>query len=146
MTKAQLDWANLGFAFHKTDCNIRYTWRGGAWDDGVLTSDDIIALPMAATCLHYGQECFEGLKAFESKSGDVVVFRVEENARRMVHTCERIMMEPVPEEMFIDAVLRVVDANRRFVPPYGTGAALYVRPLLLGTTATVALQPAETAT
>ncbi|UCG15096.1 MAG: branched-chain amino acid aminotransferase [Phycisphaerales bacterium] len=142
MSKAQLDWANLGFAFHRTDYNIRYTWRDGAWDEGVLTSDDIIPLPMAATCLHYGQECFEGLKAFETKSGDVVVFRVEENARRMIHTCERIMMETVPEEMFVDAVLRVVDANRRFVPPYGTGAALYIRPLLLGTTAAVALQPA----
>lgn len=98
---------------------------------------------MAATCLHYGQECFEGMKAYEAKSGDVVLFRADENARRMIRSCKKIFMPPVPEEMFLDAVRRVVNANRRFVPPYGTGASLYVRPLALGTGAEVGVKPAK---
>jgi len=139
--KADLDWKNLGFGWRPTDVNIRFTFRDGKWDEGVLVSDDIIPLHIGATCLHYGQECFEGLKAYETKSGDVVVFRIEENARRLIRSCERIMMQPVPEEMFINAVFRVVDANRRFVPPYGTGGTLYIRPLVLGTTGAMALRP-----
>jgi len=139
--KADLDWKNLGFGYRPTDANIRFTFRDGKWDEGVLVSDDTIPLHIGSTCLHYGQECFEGLKAYETKSGDVVVFRIEENARRLIRSGERIMMQPVPEEMFIHAVFRVVDANRRFVPPYGTGGTLYIRPLLLGTTGAMALRP-----
>jgi len=141
--KADLDWANLEFGYYKTDYNIRYTWRGGKWSEGVLTADETIPLHIAATCLHYGQECFEGLKAFETRRGDVVVFRVEENARRMIRSCRKILMEPVPEELFIEAVDRVINANRRFVPPYGTGASLYIRPLVIGTGPQIGVKPAQ---
>ncbi len=142
MARANLDWENLTFGYRKTDCNVRYTWRDGQWDDGVLCEDENIPVHMAATCLHYGQECFEGLKAFETRSGDVVVFRVDENARRMVASCRKILMEPPPEELFIKAVRRAVNANRRFVPPYGTGASLYIRPLVLGISPQVGVKPA----
>lgn len=143
MDKAPLDWANLEFGYHQTDYNIRYTWRDGAWGKAVLTQDESISLHMAATCLHYGQECFEGLKAFETKSGEVVVFRVDENAKRFARSCKKIVMEPVPEETFIEAVFRAVNANRKYVPPYGTGASLYIRPLMIGTGPQVGVKPAE---
>ena len=141
MTKADLDWANLDFGYHPTDYNVRYTWRDGAWDKGVVTPDVILPLHMAATCLHYGQQCFEGLKAFETRRGDVVVFRIDENARRMAGSCRKIMMEPVPEELFIEAVFRCVNANRKYVPPYGTGASLYIRPLTLGSGPQIGVRP-----
>jgi branched-chain amino acid aminotransferase len=141
--RANLDWLNLTFAYRKTDRNIRYTWREGKWDDGVLTAEEYLPMHMAATCLHYGQECFEGLKAFEQKNGDLVVFRIEENAARMVKSCRKIFMQAPPEDLFIEAVFRVVNANRRFVPPYGTGASLYVRPLVIGTGPQVGVKPAE---
>ncbi len=141
MQKADLDWSNLDFGYRKTDCNIRFLWRDGRWDEGVLTPDEIIPIHMAATCLHYGQECFEGLKAFESKQGDVVVFRIEENARRMMRSCRKIHMEPFPKEMFIAAVERVVKANVKYVPPHGTGASLYIRPLVIGTGPQVGVKP-----
>jgi len=142
MTKADLDWPHLDFGYRDTDLNIRFTWRNGAWDSGTLTEEKTIPLHMAATCLHYGQECFEGMKAYETRSGDVVLFRPDENARRLVRSCEKLLMAPVPEQMFLDAVNRVVNANRRFVPPYGTGASLYIRPLVLGTGAEVGVKPA----
>lgn len=141
--KANLDWAHLSFGYTKTDCNVRYTFRNGRWDEGVLSSDETLPIHIAATCLHYGQQCFEGLKGFETRAGDVVVFRVEENARRMARSARKIMMEPPPEEVFIEAVERAVDANRRFVPPYGTGASLYIRPLLIGTGGEVGVKPAS---
>lgn len=143
MDKAQLDWASLDFGYHKTDYNIRYTWKDGKWSEGTLTQDESISMHMAATCLHYGQECFEGLKAFELKDGDVGVFRVDENAKRLAHSCTKIVMEPVPEQTFLDAVFRVVNANRKYVPPYGTGASLYIRPLVLGTGPQVGVRPAS---
>ncbi|MBU0638297.1 MAG: branched-chain amino acid aminotransferase [Planctomycetes bacterium] len=143
MGKADLDWANLPFGYHKTDRHIRYTWRNGAWDEGQITADETIPIHIAATCLHYGQECFEGLKVFETKAGDAVVFRIEENARRMADSCCKILMQPVSEEMFIEAVLRVVNENRRYIPPHGTGASLYIRPLVIGTGPQVGVKPAE---
>jgi branched-chain amino acid aminotransferase len=143
MSKADLDWPNLDFGYHKTDYNIRHIWRDGAWDEGVLSSDETIPLHIAATCLHYGQECFEGLKAYETKHGDAVIFRIDENAKRMMRSCERLHMAPVPEELFIQAVFRVVNANRKYVPPYGTGAALYIRPLVLGAGPRIGVRPAE---
>ena len=142
MTKADVDWTALGFGYQKTDYNIHYTWRDGGWDEGVLTPDEVVPLHMAAACLHYGQESFEGLKAVETREGDVVVFRIEENARRLERSCRKILMEAVPEEMFVDAVFRVINANRRFVPPYGTGASMYFRPLVLGTGPQVRVKPA----
>jgi branched-chain amino acid aminotransferase len=142
MSKADLDWANLDFGYHPTDYNVRYMWRDGVWDKGTVTPEVILPLHMAATCLHYGQQCFEGLKAFETRNGDVVVFRVDENAARMVRSCRKIMMEPPPEELFIEAVYRCVNANRKFVPPYGTGASLYIRPLTIGTGPQIGVRPA----
>ena len=141
--RADLEWTNLTFGLLKTDWNIRYTWRDGQWDGGVLTADDSVSMHMAATCLHYGQACFEGLKAFEQKNGDVAVFRVDENATRIVRSCRKIFMQAPPEDLFIEAVFRVVQANRRFVPPYGTGASLYIRPLVLGTGPQVGVKPAD---
>ena len=143
MEKAQLDWSSLDFGYHKTDYNIRHTWRDGSWDRGVLTQDEFIPLHMAATCLHYGQECFEGLKVFETKRGDAVIFRVDENAKRIAQSCRKVLMEPVPEELFIEAVFRVVNANRKYIPPYGTGASLYVRPFVIGSGAQVGVRPAK---
>ena len=143
MARADLDWANLGFGYLKTDKNIRYTWKEGAWDSGVLVSEEHIALHMAATSLHYGQEAFEGLKVFEQKNGDTVAFRIDENAKRLARSCQQIFMEPVPEDMFVEAVFRVVNANRRFIPPYGTGASLYVRPVVIGSGPQVGVKPAE---
>ncbi len=137
------DWAHLGFGYSRTDCNVRYTYRNGRWDEGVLTHDETLPVHIAATCLHYGQSCFEGLKAFTTKKGDVVVFRIEENAQRLVRSCRKIMMQPVPEEMFIEAVFRAINENRRYVPPYGTGASLYIRPLVLGTGPQVGVRPAQ---
>jgi branched-chain amino acid aminotransferase len=142
MKKADLDWANIPFGYLKTDYNLRYTWRSGSWSEGSLTQDEHIPMHMAATCLHYGQEAFEGLKVFETKAGEVVVFRVDENAQRLARSCSKILMEPVPEELFIEAIYKVVNANLRFVPPYGTGASLYVRPLVIGTAAQVGVKPA----
>lgn len=143
MEKANLDWPNLEFGYRKTDFNIRFTWKDGAWDQGKLTSEETIPLHMAATCLHYGQECFEGLKAYTLKTGEVALFRVEENAKRMEASAKKIHMAPVPRDMFIDAVMRVVDANRRFVPPHGSGASLYVRPLLIGSGPRIGVKPAD---
>jgi len=141
--KADLDWKNLDFSYRPSDFNIRFTWKDGAWDDGVLTPDDHVHLHMAATCLHYGQECFEGLKVFETRSGDAVVFRIEENARRMVRSCRKVLMAPPSEEMFIEACYRVVRANLKYIPPFGTGASLYLRPLVIGTGPRVGVKPAD---
>jgi len=143
MSVEKIDWSDIGFGYIKTDKNIRYKWKNGKWDEGILTEDEHVPLHIAATCLHYGQEAFEGLKVFEQKNGDLAVFRIEENAMRMINSAKKIFMEPVPQEMFIDAVHRVVKANRRFIPPYGTGASLYVRPLLIGSGPQVGVKPAE---
>jgi branched-chain amino acid aminotransferase len=141
--KANLDWPNLAFGYTRTDFNIRYICRDGVWSEGVLTAEETLPLHIAATCLHYGQECFEGLKAFERKDGEVVVFRPDENALRMRRTAERILLAQPPVEMFLEGVYRVLDANRRFIPPYGTGAAMYIRPLLIGAGSEIGVKPAR---
>ncbi len=141
--RAQLDWSSLPFAYQETDVNIRYTWRDGKWDEGVESDSKVLPLHVAATCLHYGQAAFEGLKVYEAKDGRILSFRVEENAKRMQHSAHTLMMEPFPTEMFKSAVQRVVRQNKRFIPPYGTGASLYVRPLLIGTGARVGVSPAD---
>lgn len=143
MNRAPLDFANLPFAFQKTDANIRYRLRNGTWSAGELTADEIVPLHMASTCLHYGQEIFEGLKVYERPDGRLQTFRMIENARRMQRSATKLFMAPVPEEIFREAVHRVVQANRRFVPPYGSGASLYVRPLLLGVSAEVGVKPSQ---
>lgn len=137
--RADLNWSDLPFGYVKTDFNIRYYYKNGKWSKGELVNDENINLHMASPCLHYGQECFEGMKAFETKDGRIVVFRPEENWKRLQRTSERILIPPMTVEMFKEAVTKVVAANKKFVPPYGTGASLYLRPLIIGTGAKVGL-------
>jgi branched-chain amino acid aminotransferase len=138
-----IDWKNLGFGYVKTDWNVRSVWHEGRWSPLEVTADETITMHMASTCLHYGQEAFEGLKAFRGADGRVRIFRLEENARRMIRTAEYTMMAPVPEELFREAVLLAVEKNAEYIPPYGTGASLYIRPLLIGTGAQVGVKPAH---
>jgi branched-chain amino acid aminotransferase len=141
--RANLDFAHLPFGYLKTDINVRYTWRDGAWDKGVETDSEVLPLHMAATALHYGQAAFEGLKVYEARDGRILSFRVEENAKRMQHSADMLMMAPVPTEVFKHAVYRAVMLNKRFIPPYGCGASLYVRPLLFGSGARIGVRPAD---
>ena len=138
-----LDWSNLGFGYHKTDYNVRCYYRNGAWGEIETCSEETIPMHMAATCLHYGQEAFEGLKAYRCPDGKVRVFRMDENAARLQSTCRGILMPEVPTELFEEMVKRVVRLNERFIPPYESGATLYVRPLLIGTSAQVGVHPSE---
>lgn len=137
-----IDWGNLGFGYVKTDWNVRAVWRGGEWSKPEVTQDEFVNLHMASTCLHYGQEAFEGLKAFRGKDGRVRIFRLEENAERMIRTAEYTLMGAPDIGLFREAVIRAVTQNERFIPPYGTGASLYIRPLLIGTGAQVGVKPA----
>ncbi len=141
--KAQLDWKNLPFSYIKTDFNIRYNFKNGNWSEPFITSDENLNISIASPCIHYGQQAFEGLKAFETKDGSIVIFRPIENSKRLNRTNSRIQMPDVPEQIFIDAITKAVKANLRFVPPYGTGASLYIRPLMIGTGPKVGLGPAE---
>lgn len=143
MDPPHLDFENLPFAYHATDANVRCWFRGGAWSEAEITSDEHITLHVASVCLHYGQAIFEGLKAYERPDGKVQIFRPMENARRLQRSACKLLMEPVPETLFRDAVYRVVQANRRFVPPYGSGAALYIRPLEIGISPEVGLKPSR---
>lgn len=138
----EIDWSNLSFGYMKTDYNVRINFRDGAWGELEVSSSEYLNLHIAATCLHYGQEAFEGLKAFRGKDGKVRIFRLEENAARLQATCQGIMMAELPTERFKEAILKVVKLNDRFIPPYGTGASLYIRPLLIGTGAQVGVRPA----
>jgi branched-chain amino acid aminotransferase len=138
-----IDWKHLPFAYMKTDYNVRCYYREGKWGELEISSSEYIPMHMAATCLHYGQEAFEGLKAFRGKDGRIRVFRCQENAKRMYNTAIGIKMTTVPEEIFKKAVFAVVRLNERFVPPYGQGASLYIRPLLIGTGAEVGVKPAN---
>ena len=140
---AEIDWSKLGFGFSDVNCHIRYVWRDGKWSEGEFVKDPSITLHIGATCLHYGQECFEGMKAFRRKDGSICVFRPEENARRMSRTATRTVMAPVPEDMFIEAVDKVIKANEEFIPPYGTGGSLYIRPLLIGTGPQIGIAPSQ---
>ena len=139
----QLDWSNLGFGYHKTDYNVRCWYRDGKWGEIEVCSEETIPLHMAATCLHYGQEAFEGLKAYRCPDGKVRVFRPDENAARLQSTCRGILMPEVPTELFIEMVKKVVRLNERFIPPYESGATLYVRPLMIGTSAQVGVHPSK---
>jgi branched-chain amino acid aminotransferase len=142
MSKANLDWGNLPFGYVKTDYNIRFSYKDGKWSDGILSQDENISMNIAAPCLHYGQEAFEGMKAFETKDGRVVIFRPSENAERLKKACKRIYMPEFPVDSFIEATKKVVAANTRFVPPFGTGASLYIRPIMIGVGPKVGLGPA----
>jgi branched-chain amino acid aminotransferase len=138
-----IDWSNLSFSYLDTDYNVRCYYRNGKWGELEISSSSQINIHMAATSLHYGQEAFEGLKAYRGKDDKIRIFRVEDNARRMLSSSKGIMMAEVPEALFVEAVKKVVSLNKRFVPPYESGASLYIRPLLIGTGPKVGVQPAD---
>ena len=127
-----LDWNNLGFSYIKTDYRFIAHWKDGKWDEGKLTTDNTLHIHEGSTALHYGQQCFEGLKAYRCKDGSINLFRPQENAKRMQHTSDRLLMPQVPTELFIRACKEVVKANEEWVGPYGSGATLYLRPFLIG--------------
>ncbi|HPY80446.1 MAG TPA: branched-chain amino acid aminotransferase [Bacteroidales bacterium] len=138
-----IDWKNLSFGYVKTDYNVRCYYRNGEWGKIETSSSEHIPMHMAATCLHYGQEAFEGMKAYRGKDGQVRLFRWEENCKRLERSAEAIMMQPVPMEIFRDACFKVIALNKDYIPPYGTGGSLYIRPLLIGTGAKVGVSPAD---
>lgn len=139
----QIDWANLSFGYRKTNYNVRCTFSNGKWGEIEVSDSEYINLHIASTALHYGQEIFEGMKAFRGKDGKIRIFRLEENARRIRQSAEGILMEPVPEELFREMVIKVVELNADFVPPYGSGASLYIRPLEIGVSARVGVKPSD---
>ncbi len=138
-----LDWSNLSFGYIKTDYNVRCHYKNGAWGDIEVSTSESINVHMAATGLHYGQEAFEGMKANMGKDGKIRLFRWEENARRLINSARGVLMAEVPEDLFKEAVFKVVELNKKFVPPYGSGASLYIRPLLFGDGPMVGVSPAE---
>ena len=143
MPRNDIDWAKLGFGFSDVNCHVRCTWKDGAWGPFELVKEPYFNMHIGASCLHYGQECFEGIKAFRQKSGKIVIFRPDENAKRMYRTAERCVMPPMPVDRFIEACDIVVAANEEFVPPYGTGGSMYLRPLMIGTGPQIGVAPAH---
>ena len=139
--KAKIDWANVGFGYHKTDKRYVSNYKDGKWDEGVLTEDSNIVLNESAGVLQYAQTCFEGMKAYTTVDGKVVVFRPDMNAKRMSDTAKRLEMPVFPEDRFVEAVEQVVKANLKFVPPYGTGATLYLRPFMFGSAPVMGVKP-----
>ena len=138
-----IDWKSLSFGYVKTDYNVRCYFRDGKWGELEVTSDEYIPMHMAASCLHYGQEAFEGMKAFRGKDGKVRLFRWEENWKRLNSSADTIMLAPIPQELFFAALEKVIKLNAEFIPPYGTEGSLYIRPLLIGTGATIGVKPAD---
>ncbi len=137
------DWSKIGFGYRKTKYNIRSTFKDGKWSELEVSDSEYINMHMGATCLHYGQEAFEGLKAFRGKDGKVRVFRMEENAKRLQYSADGILMEKFPIEMFCKSIEMVIQKNAEFIPPYGSGASLYIRPLLIGTGVQIGVKPAN---
>ena len=137
-----LDWKNLGFSYIKTDYRFIARWKDGKWDSGELTTDSTLHIHEGSTALHYGQQCFEGLKAYRCKDGSINLFRPDQNAKRMQNTCDRLLMPQVPTELFIRACKEVVKANEKWVAPYGTGATLYLRPFVIGVGENIGVRPA----
>lgn len=132
MSHDSINWDTLGFDYIKTDMRYLSHWRDGAWDEGSLTDDNVLHISEGSTALHYGQQCFEGLKAYRCKDGSINLFRPDQNALRMQRSCGRLLMPQVPTDVFIEACKKVVAANERFIPPYGSGGALYLRPFVIG--------------
>ncbi|MBM7615515.1 branched-chain amino acid aminotransferase [Alkaliphilus hydrothermalis] len=137
-----LDWSKLGFGYIKTDLRYVSKWKDGQWDEGQLVEDNNLVISEASTALHYGQQCFEGLKAYRTKDNKIQLFRPDENAKRLNRSCDRVLMPEVPVEKFIDACIQVVKANEHFVPPYGSGATLYLRPFVIGVGDNLGVKPA----
>ena len=143
MDKKNIDWSNLGFGYIKTDKRFVSNFKNGAWDDGVLTEDDTITISECAGVLQYAQTIFEGMKAYTTEKGQVVVFRPELNAERMEKSAKRLEMPVFPQDRFVEAVVETVKANLAYVPPYGTGASLYLRPYMFGSDPVIGVKPAN---
>ena len=141
-----LDWSSLGFAYHRTEWNARYYYRDGHWSDMEISDSEYFPVHISAACIHYGLELFEGLKAFRCADGKIRMFRPEENAARMQASAHKLCLPAPTTEMFIEACAEVVRRNEDFVPPYGTGASLYLRPFLVGTNPVLGVKPATEST
>lgn len=141
--KANIDWANLGFGYYKTDKRFVSMFKDGKWEEGKLVEDENITMNECACVLQYAQTCFEGMKAYETVDGHVVIFRPDMNAQRMFETAQRLEMQPYPQDKFVEAVEKTVKANLKYVPPYGTGASLYIRPYLFGYSPVMGVKPAQ---
>jgi branched-chain amino acid aminotransferase len=139
----ELDWTHLGFGYRPTDYNVRCYFRNGKWGELELSSSEYINIHMSATCLHYGQEAFEGMKAYRGKDGKVRIFRWNENFKRLESSANGIMMAKVPHDIFHDAIIKTVSANSQYIPPYGSGASLYIRPLLIGVGPEIGVKPSK---
>lgn len=143
MEKKNIDWSSIGFGYIKTDKRFVSNYKNGAWDEGVLTEDASVVISECAGVLQYSQSCFEGLKAYTTEDGRIVCFRPDLNASRMKDSCERLEMPVFPVERFIQAVTDVVRANEAYVPPYGSGATLYIRPFMFGSSPVIGVKPAD---
>lgn len=143
MEKKNLDWETLGFAYQKTDKRYVSNYKDGAWDDGALIEDDTITISECACVLQYAQTIFEGLKAYTTEDGRIVTFRPDLNAERMMDSAKRLEMPVFPKERFVEAVSQTIKANEAYVPPYGSGATLYVRPYMFGSNAVIGVKPAD---
>ena len=143
MNKNKLDWGNLPFGYIKTKMSFFANWKNGEWDDGKLTKKHSVKINECAGVLQYAQTCFEGLKAYTTEHGDIVTFRPDLNAERMENSCRRLEMPVFPKDRFIEAVLRTIEANKDWVPPYGSGATLYIRPYMFGSSSVIGVKPAD---
>lgn len=143
MAKKDIDWNNLGFGYVKTDKRYVSNFKDGSWDDGALIDDDMITISECACVLQYAQTVFEGLKAYTTEDGRVVCFRPDLNASRLADSASRLEMPVFPEDRFVDAIAKVVEANIDYVPPYGSGATLYIRPYMFGSDAIIGVKPAN---
>ncbi|MCR3760968.1 branched-chain amino acid aminotransferase [Clostridium felsineum] len=143
MEKKNIDWANLGFGYVKTDKRFVANYTDGKWDDGALISEATIAISECAGVLQYSQSCFEGMKAYTTEDGHIVTFRPDLNAERMEDTCRRLEMPVFPKENFVDAVVKTIEANAEWVPPYGSGATLYLRPFMFASGPVIGVKPAD---
>lgn len=143
MEKKNIDWENIGFGYQKTEKRFVANYKNGVWEEGVLTEDETVTINECAAVLQYAQTCFEGLKAYTTEDGRIVTFRPDLNAARMEDSCKRLMMPVFPQEKFLEAVDAVVRANAAYVPPYGSGATLYIRPYMFGSNAVIGVKPAD---
>ena len=143
MEKKNIDWANLGFGYHETDQRFVSNYKNGSWDEGTLTTDDKVVISECAGVLQYAQTCFEGMKAYTTEDGHIVIFRPDLNGARMEDSCRSLEMPVFPKERFVDAVVQTVKANAAYVPPFGSGATLYIRPYMFGSSAVIGVKPAD---
>ena len=143
MAKKDIDWSNLGFGYVKTDKRFVANYKNGAWDNGVITDDDKVVISECAGVLQYSQSCFEGMKAYTTENGHTVIFRPDMNASRMADSCRRLEMPVFPEDKFVEAIAKTVRANEDWVPPYGSGASLYIRPYMFGSNPVIGVKPAD---